>query len=64
MAQIKQPVIDVKVHRRVLRFLNAARRPEDLMVQPQKEIWFMVKLVIQHQHYVFGMAQTSVVKLH
>lgn len=38
MAQTKQPVIDVKVHRRVLRFLNAARRPEDLMVPPQKEI--------------------------
>ena len=38
MAQTKQPVIDVKVHRRILRFLNAARRPEDLMVPPQKEI--------------------------
>ncbi len=37
MAQTKQPVIDVKVHRRVLGFLNAARRPEDLMVPPQKE---------------------------
>ena len=36
MAQIKQPAIDVKVHRRVLSFLNAARRPEDLMVAPQK----------------------------
>ena len=38
MAQIKQPVIDVTVHRRILRFLNAARRPEDLMVPPQLEI--------------------------
>lgn len=34
MAQIKQPMIDVKVHRHVLGFLNAARRPEDLMVPP------------------------------
>ena len=38
MAQIKQPTIEPKVHRRVLNFLNAARRPEDLMVPPQKEV--------------------------
>ena len=37
MAQTKQPVIDVKVHRRVLRFLNAARSPEDLTLSPQQE---------------------------
>jgi hypothetical protein len=40
MAQIKQPVIeiDVKVHRRVLGFLNAARSPQDLMMPPPNEI--------------------------
>jgi len=38
MAQINQPMIDVKVHRRILRFLNAARRPEDLMQRPIREI--------------------------
>lgn len=38
MAQIKQPMIDVKVHRRVLGFLNAARSPEDLMLPPPSEI--------------------------
>jgi hypothetical protein len=38
MAQIQQPMIDVKVHRRVLRFLNAARSPEDLMMAPPNEI--------------------------
>jgi hypothetical protein len=38
MAHVKQPMIDVKVHRRILRFLNAARRPEDLMAPPRKEI--------------------------
>lgn len=32
------PNLEPKVHRRILRFLNAARRPEDLMVPPQKEI--------------------------
>lgn len=31
-------MIDVKVHRRVLGFLNAARRPEDLMVPPDRDI--------------------------
>ena len=36
--KIKQPKIDVKVHQRILRFVNAARRPEDLMWPPQKEI--------------------------
>ncbi len=38
MAQIKQPTIEPKVHRRILRFLNAARRPEDLMQRPRREI--------------------------
>ena len=38
MAEIKQPMIDVKVHRRVLGFLNAARSPEDLMMPPPNEI--------------------------
>ena len=40
MAQTKQPMIDidVKVHQRVLSFLNAARRPEDLMVPPPNEV--------------------------
>src|SRR5438128_1551088 len=37
MTQTKQPIIDSKVHRRILGFLNAARRPEDLMVPPQND---------------------------
>lgn len=43
-AQNKQPKIDVKVHRRVLGFLNAARSPEDLMMPPPNEI-----LIIDHR---------------
>ena len=38
MDQIKQPMLDANVHRRVLGFLNAARRPEDLMVPPRTEV--------------------------
>jgi hypothetical protein len=38
MAKIEQPMIDVRVHRRVLGFLNAARSPEDLMMPPPNEI--------------------------
>jgi len=38
MAQIKKPMIEPEIHRRILRFLNAARRPEDLMVLPEREV--------------------------
>ena len=38
MDQVKQPMLDANVHRRVLGFLNAARRPEDLMVPPRTEV--------------------------
>lgn len=38
MAQINQPMVNVKVHRRVLVFLNAARSPEDLMKPPPNEV--------------------------
>lgn len=41
MAQDKQPILDGKVHRRILSFLNAARRPEDLMVPPPHDIPLM-----------------------
>ena len=34
MAQIKLPKIEPKIHRRILRFLNAAHRPEDLFMAP------------------------------
>lgn len=34
----KQRTLDVNVHRRILEFLNAARRPEDLMVPPPHEM--------------------------
>ena len=37
-AKNEQPMIDVKVHRRILDFLNAARSPEDLMMPPPNEI--------------------------
>lgn len=33
--------IELKTHRRILRFLNAARRPEDLMQRPRREIPFI-----------------------
>ena len=36
--QDKYPKIDVKVHRQVLRFLNDARWPDDLMHRPIREI--------------------------
>lgn len=36
-AENKRPMIDAKVYRRILRFLNAARRPEDLMQRPSRE---------------------------
>ncbi|MGR3311498.1 MAG: hypothetical protein ACUZ77_12095, partial [Candidatus Brocadiales bacterium] len=32
------PEIEPEAHRRILRFLNAARRPEDLMFPPPQEI--------------------------
>ena len=38
MAQIKQPTIEPKIHRRILRFLNAALRPKDLTQRPRREI--------------------------
>lgn len=34
----KEPMINVKVHRRILRFLNAARRPDDLLQRPRRDI--------------------------
>ena len=34
----EEKIIDPKIHRRILRFLNAARRPEDLMHRPIREI--------------------------
>jgi hypothetical protein len=43
----KQPMIDVSVHRRVLGFLNAARRPEDLMVPPPNEILIVDERVME-----------------
>lgn len=36
--QDKQPKIDVNVHRRILNFLNTARRPEELMAPPPNEV--------------------------
>ena len=38
MDQIKQPMLNANVHRRILGFLNAARRPEELMVPPPNEV--------------------------
>jgi len=38
MDESKPWSVDVKVHRRILAFLNAARRPEELMVPPPNEI--------------------------
>lgn len=46
-AQNKQPLIDVNVHRRILGFLNAARRPEDLMVPPTNEILLLDERVME-----------------
>ena len=37
MTQIATRTLDASVHRRVLAFLNTARRPEDLMTLPQTE---------------------------
>ena len=38
MAHIKQPTIEPKIHRRILRFLNDARTPEELMAPPPTAI--------------------------
>ena len=38
MAESKQQMLDGNVHRRLLTFLNTARRPEDLMVAPPNEV--------------------------
>lgn len=52
--QNKEPKINVKVHRRILRFLNGARRPEDLMQRPIREIplhdGMLMKGVHQDEH--------------
>lgn len=53
MAQIKQRMIDVKVHRRALRFLNAARSPEDLMVPPERDIPLVDGRVMQGDEETF-----------
>jgi hypothetical protein len=45
--QNKQPMIDVKVHRHVLDFLNAARGPEDLMVPPPNEFLLVDERVME-----------------
>ncbi len=37
----KNETIEPKIHRRILRFLNAAGRPEDLMHRPRREIPFI-----------------------
>ena len=47
MDQIKQPMLDGNVHRRILGFLNAARRPEDLMAPPQTEVALIDERVMQ-----------------
>lgn len=47
MAQIKEPKIDVNVHRRVLQFFNTARRPEDLMMPPPNEILLVDERVME-----------------
>ncbi len=47
MADIdKQLKIDLKAHRRVLSFLNAARSPEDLMVPPPNEVMLIDERVM------------------
>jgi hypothetical protein len=38
MVESKQWTLDVNVHRRILAFVNAGRRPEDLMVPPPNEV--------------------------
>lgn len=43
----EHPKIDVKVHRRILNFLNSARRPEDLMVPPPNEILLIDERVME-----------------
>jgi len=43
----KPPSCDVNVHRRVLGFLNAAHRPEDLMVPPPNEILLLDERVME-----------------
>lgn len=45
--QDKHPNIDVNVHRRILDFLNAARRPEDLMRPPPNEILLIDERVME-----------------
>jgi hypothetical protein len=38
LEESKPTTLDVDVHRRILRFLNDARRPEDLMRPPRNEV--------------------------
>jgi WD40 repeat protein len=40
MATAKRPEIEPKVHRRILRFLNAAARPRDLVEEPEPPHFF------------------------
>jgi hypothetical protein len=46
-AQNKNSKLDVKVHRRILDFLNAAHRPEDLMTPPPNEIMLIDERVME-----------------
>jgi hypothetical protein len=47
MDDSKQWTLDVNVHRRILEFLNAARRPEDLMRPPPNEVLLVDDRVMQ-----------------
>ena len=46
MDESKQWRLDVNVHRRILAFVNAARRPEDLMVPPPNEVLIIDERII------------------
>jgi hypothetical protein len=47
MVESKQWTLDVNVHRRILTFVNAARRPEDLMAPPPNEVLIIDERIME-----------------
>ena len=53
--KVKIPEIEPEIHRRILRFLNAAQRPEDLMFPPQNELRVIEEM--DELHHLGGHAE-------
>ena len=63
MDEHKLPTIDRNIHRRILAFLNAARRPEDLMVAPPNAIP-LIDLRVMDGNDIFHLDEVELARGH